>query len=162
MKKTLTLGIVVLGCCLFALTQTSGYYQLPSGSSAGHSQSQSQSYQGSSADQLQFYPGSTADPPAMSANQSAKQKTTVQGCLAQSREGMFILSDASGRNYQLNDSMSRLSQFVGKEIRVDGFGLFNGDAVPGAMSLDLSATQQIDVTRVRKIADKCQTRSGNK
>ena len=159
MKNALTFGIIILGCCISVPAQSSGYYQIPSTSTSEYSHNQAQSYQGNSAEQFQSY---SAEPAAMAANQSAKQKTTVQGCLAQSHEGIFILSDASGRNYQLNDSMSRLSQFVGKEIRVDGFGLFNGDAAPGAMSLDLSTTQQIEVTRIRKIADKCQTRSGSK
>ena len=159
MKKTLTLGSIVLGCCLFALAQTSGYYQSPSGSSAS-----GRSYQGSSAEQFQSYPSNAADPAAMAANQSASQKTTVQGCLTQSADGMFMLSDASGNSYQLNDSSSRLSQFLGQEIRVDGFGIFTGttERVPGAMAArpsDLKGpAQQIDVTRVRKIADRCQTR----
>jgi hypothetical protein len=60
------------------------------------------------------------------------------------------------------------AQFVGKEIRVDGFGIFTGtiDAFPGSMSGNASApkgpAQQIDVSRVRKIADTCQTRFGNR
>ncbi len=160
MKKILTLGSIVLACCLFAAAQTSGYSQSPSGSSAsGYSQNQtgnSQSFSSNSPDQF----NSTAE--------SANQKTTVQGCLSQSADGAFMLSDASGTSYQLNDGSSRLAQFVGKEIRVDGFGLFTGttDTLPGAMTARSSElkgpVQQIDVTRVRKIADTCQTRSGNK
>ena len=152
MKKILTLSGIILGCCLFALAQSSSYYRIP----PGHS------HQGS-AEQFQSY---SEEPAAMSANQSASQKTTVQGCLSQSRDGMFILSDSSGTSYQLNDSTSRLSQFVGKEIRVDGFGIFNGtnESAPGAISSGPSglqaSAQQIDVTKVRKIADSCQTRSG--
>jgi hypothetical protein len=150
MKKTLTLIIIVLGCCLFALAQTSGYYQFRVRSSAS-GYSQDKVYGGSSADPL---------PPAMSANQSA-QKTTVEGCLSQSADGLFMLSDVSGNSYQLNDGTSHLSQFVGKEVRVDGFGLVNRSGpVPGAMSSgSLWPAQQIDVTRVRKIADRCQRRS---
>ena len=161
MKKTLTLGTIVLGCCLFALTQTSGYYQLPSGSASGDSRNQSRGHQGSPADQFQSYSGD--DPMAMSANQSAKQKTTVQGCLSQSADGLFMLSDPSGNSYQLNDSSSRLAQFVGKEIRVDGFGLYNSSsAVPGAISASPISAQQIDVSRVRKIADSCHARPGSR
>ena len=162
MKKTLTLGIIVLGCCLFALAQAGGYYQIPSGSASEYSRDQSRSYKGSSADRFQSY--SADDPMAMSANQSAKQKTTVQGCLSQSADGLFMLSDPSGNSYQLNDSSSRLAQLVGKEVRVDGFGLYNSSssAVPGAISASLATAQQIDVTRVRKIADSCHTRPGSR
>ena len=142
MKKTLTLGTFILGCFLAAPAQTSGYYQIPSRAAAGYSQD-------------------AFAPPAMSANQSA-QKTTVEGCLSQSVDGIFILSDAAGSSYQLNDGASRLSQFVGKVIRVDGFGLFNStsESGPGAMSAEpMGPAQQIDVTRVRKIADRCQKRT---
>jgi hypothetical protein len=161
MQKTLTLGTIVLGCCLAVMAQTSSYQkQTPSGSSTPDFSSQGQ------AGQSQSYPSSSADQsdPAM---QSSNQKTTVQGCLTQSPEGNFMLADASGKQYQLNESSSRLGQFVGQEIRVDGFGIAISESSPGAMS---SATpsgpeelkgsvQQIDVSKVRKVADTCQTSS---
>ena len=158
MKKTLTLSSIVLGCSLFALTQTSNYYKI----------APSQSYQGSSAEQFQSHPSSSKDSATMSANQSASQKTTVQGCLNKSGDGMFILSDASGNSYQLNDSPTILTHFLGEEIRVDGFGIVTGNSepVPGAMASGPSAAQgsakQINVTAIRKIADSCGSRFGNR
>jgi hypothetical protein len=146
MKKTLTIGTIVLGCCLLALAQTSSYpNQGPPASFPGNSIDQSGS--------------------AVSTNQSSSQKTTVQGCLTQSADGFFLLSDASAKSYQLNDGSSRLAQFVGKEIRVDGFGFNrNSEPTPGSMSASPSElngpVQQIDVTKVRKVSDRCQTRPG--
>ena len=161
MKKTLTLGTIVLGCCLVAFAQYSN--QAPSGSStSGYSQDQagpSQSYPSSSADQMQSYPSGSAD--QSYSEQSANQKTTVQGCLTQSADGNFMLADTSGNVYQLNDSSARLGLFVGQEVRVDGFGIFNSEANLGAMASSANQrAQQIDVSRVHKVAESCQSSFG--
>ena len=145
MKKNFRIGTIVLGCCLIAAAQTNSYQnQAPPAS----------------------VPGSSIDQSAPAMNSS--QKTTVQGCLTQAENGSFLLSDASGNTYLLSDGpASSLGQFVAEEVRVDGFGSNrSSEAFPGAMAAGPSqlagSVQQIEVTRINKVANTCKIRPGSR
>jgi hypothetical protein len=169
MQKILTIGTIVLGCCLAGVAQA--------GSSSNENQGATQpNYsQGEAGQTQQANPGQTeqavpgnSEAQSNSAQQSANQKATVQGCLSQSPEGNFMLADAAGNQFQLKGS-SDLNQFVGQEIRVDGTESAIGSSSPGAMSeapagsSELKGSvQQITVNKITKVADTCQTSSGSK
>jgi outer membrane protein OmpA-like peptidoglycan-associated protein len=185
MRKILTLGTIVLGCSLAMMGQTSSYSdQSQSGTSTdqaqptyqaqpapGYTQGQSGQMQPEEQQgQVQTAPGSMAgEEQSNSALQSENQKTTVQGCLSQGPAGSFMLADAAGNQYKLNDSSARLDQFVGQEIRVSGFASAAGETNPGAISSQApsgsqelnGSMQQINVTKVRKVADTGQSSSVN-
>jgi hypothetical protein len=173
MKKILTLGTLLLGCCLAVVAQTGAApNQTPQGAAPSASQ-----------DQMGQPPANQADPaapPAVTPDSSAagqatqekaadpakqtatSQITTVQGCLSQSADG-FMLADKLGKNYQLGGNTSQLAALVGKEVQVTGRTISKGSA-PGSMSSDSSAQPagalaQISVSKVRKIADVCSAAS---
>jgi hypothetical protein len=163
MYKTLTLGTLLLGCCLAAAAQTSNTPNpTPQGASTfpQDQTGQTPSNPASPADPKALPPDASA--PAPSTSGSMAQKTTVQGCLAQSADGNFILSDKSGNSFQLSGDTSQLSSYVGNEIRVDGTAM-NGEAGPGSMSSPVASSpagssesaRQISVTGVRKVSDTC-------
>ena len=175
MRKILTLGTILLGCCLAVVAQTN-YSDQGSSESDQAQPSQAQPGQAQPGDMEQAQPseqpGQSQAPEATepsteqsnSALQSENQKTTIQGCLTQSPEGNFMLADAAGNAYQLNDSAQRLGQFVGQEIRVSGFESAAGEGNPGAMSEAPPSSpqlqgqiQQINVSKVHKVADTCQS-----
>ena len=145
MKKIFTIGTVVLGCCLIAAAQTN-----------------SDPNQGPPAS----FPGSSTDQSAPAMN--SRQKTTVEGCLTRSENGSFLLSDASGNTYLLNDGpASSLGPFVAEEVRVDGFGSNrSSETYPGAMAAGPSqlagSVQQIEVSRINKVANTCKIRPGSR
>jgi hypothetical protein len=153
MKKILTLGTLLLGCCLAVVAQTgSTPNQAPQGA-APSAVTPDSSAAG------QATQGMAADPAKQTAT---SQITTVQGCLSQSADG-FMLADKLGKNYQLGGNTSQLAGLVGKEIQVTGRTISNGSA-PGSMSSDSSAEPagalaQISVGKVRKIADVCSAAS---
>jgi hypothetical protein len=171
MKKILTLGTLLLGCCLAVVAQTgSTPNQAPQGAApSAYPQVQTPSEQASPANPSALPPDSNApgqatqEKAADPAKQTAtSQITTVQGCLSQSADG-FMLADKLGKNYQLGGNTSQLAGLVGKEIQVTGRTISNGSA-PGSMSSDSSAEPagalaQISVSKVRKIADVCSAAS---
>jgi hypothetical protein len=169
MRKILTLGTILLGGCLAMVGQTGSYSdQSQSGATEQAQPNYSQGQQG----QMQTAPeNAPQQEQSNSALQRENQKTSVQGCLTQSPSGNFMLADAAGDQYQLNDSSARLDQFVGQEIRVNGF-VTGASQAPGAMSSEAPAgsqsqalngsIQQINVSKVRKVADTCQSSSINK
>jgi hypothetical protein len=182
MKKILTLGTLLLGCCL-AVAQTGNYpNQTPQGAApSAYPQDQTgqpQSNQAGPADPSALPPDSNApgqaaqDQAAAPANQTAtSQITTVEGCLSQSA-GSFMLADNSGNNYQLSGDTSQLASLVGMEIQVNGVAKSSSASGqssidPGAMSSDSAASAspgafaQIEVSKVRKIANVCSSGSAD-
>ena len=135
MKKSLTLGMLLLGCCLAAIAQTN---------------------------QPTFNP--LAPPQNSSASAPMVRATTAQGCLTQSADGNFMLADASGTNFQLRGDSSQLSSYIGNEVRVDGTPV-GDSATAGSMSSptssDSSASsstpRQFNVTNIHKISGTCAT-----
>jgi hypothetical protein len=133
-KKILTLGTLLLGCCLAAAAQS----QTPSNPTRN---------QGGEA---------AANPPA--AGDTISGTDWARGCLSQSSDGNFMLADSNGNNFQLRGDTSKLNSYIGKEVQVHGSALSNSGMNADAMSSDASAAgsaKQFTVSGVRKLADTC-------
>jgi hypothetical protein len=97
---------------------------------------------------------------------SNSQTTTVRGCLSQSADGNFMLADSSGNSFQLRGATAQLSNYIGKEVKVNGMAMPNSGSNAGAMSSSTSSTSssgatatQFSVSDVHKVADACPTGS---
>ncbi len=177
MKKTLSLGTLLLGCCLAASAQMgSTPNQTPPASTPS-------TFPQDQTGQAPANPSTPADPSALPPDTSASgqmsrdhasqasnsQTTTVEGCLSQSSDGNFTLADNSGNSFQLRGDISQLNSFIGEQVRVDGISIPSSGAGAGAMSSSTSststsptgaaATQQLSVSNVHKVADSCSTSS---
>lgn len=173
MKNALTLGTLLLGCCLAATAQMgSTPNQAPPGSTP------------STFPQDQTVPSHPVNPADRSANPpdtnapgqmthdhagdqagraSSSQVTTIQGCLSQS-QGNFMLADNSGNKFQLRGDTSKLNSYIGKEVKVDGMAA-SGGSNAGAMASSTSTSSgsgtetgtatQFSVSDVHKVADAC-------
>lgn len=133
-KKILTLGTLLLGCCLAAAAQS----QTPANPTRN---------QGGEA---------AANPPA--AGNTISGTDWVRGCLSQSSDGAFMLADSNGNNFQLHGDTSKLNSYIGKEIQVHGAALSSSGTSADAMSSDASAAgsaKQFNVSDVHKVADTC-------
>jgi hypothetical protein len=174
MKKTLTLGTLLLGCWLAAVAQTgSTPNQTPPMSTPP---TFSQDKTGPTpwnptppVDRSTFPPDTKAPGQSESSSQASNfQATTVEGCLSQSPEGNFMLADNSGSNFQLHGDTLRLKGYIGKEVQVEGTAMSNRGAPPSAMASPSSdssgsspgAATQFNVSKVDKVADTCATGSG--
>jgi len=171
MKKSLTLGTLLLGCCLAVVAQTG---QPPAASTPSTfpqdqtGQTPSNPATPSNPSALppdtnasgQMSPDSTQDP----TQASSALATTAQGCLSQSSDGNFILADASGKQLQLHGDTSQLASYIGNEVRVDGTSM-TGNAT-GASSMSSSTSSdpassasssagQFRVTEIHKLSDAC-------
>ncbi len=142
MKKALTFGTVLLGCCLAAAAQTgSTPNQIPPTSTPP-------TFPQDQTGQTPANPSTPADPSALPPDTNAPGKmahdqasetssarpTSIEGCLSKSAEGNFILADSSGNSFQLRGLSSQLGDFVGKEIRVNGMADSTSAPVAGSMN----------------------------
>jgi hypothetical protein len=96
---------------------------------------------------------------------SNSQKTTVRGCLSQSSDGNFMLSDNSGNSFQLRGETSQLNSYVGKEVRVDGIAMPSSGISAGSMASSTStgsSATPFSIGDVHKIADTCPSGSNMK
>jgi len=165
MTKTLTVGTLLLGCCLAAVAQMgSTQSQTPSASTPPiTSQPSSQT--------PTIPPNPSALPPDTSATAgdqssdstqaSSSRPMAVQGCLSQSTDGDFMLADNSGNKFHLRGESSQLASYIGNEIRVDGVAGSKTASSAGAMSsstADAAAARQVNVINVHKISDTCVTK----
>ncbi len=177
--KTLTLGTVLLGCCLAAAAQTgSTPNQIPPTSTPP-------TFPQDQTGQTPSNPSTPADPSALPPDTHApgqmahdratraaeSQATSIQGCLSRSPDGNFILADNSGNSFQLRGSTSQLNNYVGKEVRVNGAAESTSGSTAGAMSAPSSSTSssstsmpstsapvtQFNVSDVHKVAESCPT-----
>jgi len=143
-KQILTLGTLLLGCCLAAVAQTATDPERnQSGEAPANPATAGQSISGQSAN------------PA-----DSSQATTLRGCLSQSSDGNFMLADNSGNNFQLRGDTSQLSIYIGKEVQVHGIGINSSGTNAGAMSSDATGTsagiaKQFTVNDVHKVSDTC-------
>jgi hypothetical protein len=160
MKKTLTLGTLLLGCCLAAVAQTPIFSQI----------GQTPWNPATPVDRSTFPPDTKAPGQSESSSQASNsQATTVEGCLSQSPEGNFMLAEDSGSNFQLHGDTLRLKGYIGKEVQVEGTATSNSGAPASAMASPTSsdssgsspgAATQFNVSKVHKVADTCVTGSG--
>ncbi len=169
MKKILILGTLFLGCCLAAAAQT-GSYRNDQAPSSAPPQNQTVQTPSEQATPSALPPDTNAPEQSMQAADpttqgATSQIATVLGCLSQSANG-FMLADNLGNNYQLGGDTSQLAGLTGKEVQVSGMTISNGVPAPNAMSSDNSMSAdstvvsqgsfaQINVSKVRKIADVC-------
>ena len=160
MKKTLTLGMLLLGCCLAAVAQTPTFPQDQTG--------QTPSNPATPVEPSAFPPDTKAPGHDESSLQASTQATTVEGCLSQSPEGNFILADNSGNSFQLHGDTLRLTSYIGAEVQVEGIATIN--SVAPAMASPTSsessgsssgAATQFNVSEIRKVTDTCATGSGS-
>jgi hypothetical protein len=166
MKKSLTLGTLLLGCCLAVVAQTG---QPPAASTPS-------TFPQDQTGQIPSNPATPSNPSALppdtsatgqrssdSTEPSSANATTAQGCLSQSSDGNFILADASGKQFQLHGDTSQLASYIGNEVRVDGTSM-TGNAT-GASSMSSSTSSdpasasssaaQFRVTEIHKLSDAC-------
>jgi hypothetical protein len=179
MKKTITLGTLLLGCCLGAAAQMgSTPNQMPQRSTPP-------TFPQDQTGQTPSNPTTPADPSAIPPDTHApgqtshaqaadhavqagdSQTTTVQGCLSRSSNGNIMLADQSGKRIQLRGESSQLNSYVGNEVRVDGMAVSKSRATAGSMSSPASPTspasaspaddkgKQFNVSDIHKVADVC-------
>ena len=163
MKKTFTLGVLLLGWCLAAVAQTGSTPNQTPPMSTPSTFPQDQTGQTPSNPATPSSP--SAIPPDTSANgptASNSQTTSVQGCLSQSLDGSFLLVDNSGNSFQLRGDTAQLKDYVGKEIRVNGMAMPDSASTAGAMASSTSGSSesstQMSVNKVHKVSDSCPTK----
>jgi hypothetical protein len=102
MKKTLKLGMLLLGCWLAAVAQTGPPLMSTPPIFPQDQTGQTPSNPATPADPSAFPPDTKAPGQGESSSQASNsQATTVEGCLSQSPEGIFMLADNSGNSFQL-------------------------------------------------------------
>lgn len=166
MKKILTLGTLLLGCCLAAAAQTGSTPNQMPPSSTPSTFPQDQTGQTPSNPVTPAAP--SAIPPDSSApgtQASNSQASTIQGCLNQSADGSFMLADNAGNSYQLQGDSTQLATHLGEEVQVQGIAESTSAAPAGAMSSPTSnsassgsptvAATQFSVRNVHRVADNC-------
>lgn len=170
MKKVISLGTIVLGCCLAAAAQMGSTPNQTPPASTPSTFPQDQTGQTPSNPTSPSNP--SAIPPDTSATRtgqttdqaSASSQASVQGCLSRGSDGNFMLADNSGNNFQLRGDTSQLTGFVGNQVRIDGT---TASSEAGAMSSPSStdssgassgATKQLNVSSVHKLSETCTTK----
>lgn len=185
MSKTILLTITFLACTAWMAAQqgnppSSGYPGSSSsaGQSSGQAGSQSDTQSGSqSGAQTTGQTGSENGQTSGAAGSSGRNgsgNTTLRGCLSSSGGG-YMLTDASGTQYQLSGDTSKLSQHVNNEVEVKGStsgssgygsGSTGASASTGSSAGSQSATgsagtgsagQMFNVTKVKKVSGSCNT-----
>jgi len=178
MKNILALGTILLSCCLAAASQVGS---TPNRNSSSTPPTFPQDQTGQTPSNPTMPSGPSAIPPDTSAtgqmshdHANNSEATTLRGCLSQSSDGSFILADNSGNSFQLRGDTSQLSNYVGKEVRVDGMAGSASGSSAGAMSAPSSpsstssatssgtsaAASQFNVSNIHKVSDACSTGSG--
>jgi len=160
MKKTFTLGTLLLGCCLAATAQT--------GSTPNQSPTIATppTFPQDQTGQTPSNPTSPADPSAIPPDTSAPGRVSnsrtmsVQGCLRRSSDGSFVMASNSGSDFQLHGDSSELNSYVGNEVSVIGSPLPSSGSTAGAMASSTSDSsagqkQPLSVSHVRKVSDVC-------
>jgi hypothetical protein len=174
MKKTLTLGTLILCGCLVAWAQLGSSPNQTPPASTPSTFPQDPTGQGPSS---QMPPDTSAESheqgtdAAQDANQNTGQESqasntrpaTVEGCLSQSSEGDFMLADNSGNKYRLRGESSQLSSYIGNQVQVDGSTLGDTSSAGSTASTSSGSGQssnggtaaQLNVVSVHKLADTC-------
>jgi hypothetical protein len=170
MKKVLSLGTIVLGCCLVAAAQTgSTPNQTPPMSTPStfpqDQTGQTPSNPASPSNPSALPPDTSASPMGETADQaSASSQASILGCLSRGSDGRFMLADNSGNNFQLRGDTSKLSGFVGNQVRIDGTtassraGAMSSPSSTDSSSSSAGATKQLNVSSVHKLSETCTTK----
>lgn len=168
MKKSFTLGTLLLGCCLAAVAQTN---QTPPEASTPPTFPQDQTGQSPSnpaipSNPSQLPPDTSASAPDYSSDSPDAARgpaITAQGCLSQASDGNFILAESSGTQFRLHGDTSLLAAFIGTEVRVDGVPMTGDASNAGSMSSSTSSDSdspttsgtQLTVTEIHKLSETC-------
>jgi hypothetical protein len=90
---------------------------------------------------------------------AASGQKTVQGCL-QGSDGSYMLTDKSGRTYQLRDN-AKLTAHVGHEVRITTTTP-NAIATGSSLGAEATATQQpiLTVEQVEHVSGTCRAAAG--
>lgn len=169
MKKSLSIGALVLGCCLAAAAQMGSTPNQTAPASTTPSTfpqdqtGQTQANPATPTNPSAMPPDTSAAPTADQSSQAGNSQTSVQGCLSRGSDGSFTVADNSGTSYQLRGDSSQLGDFEGTMVAVDG--TITSSSSAGAMASPTSsdspgspsAGRQLSVSHVRKISDSCAT-----
>jgi hypothetical protein len=95
---------------------------------------------------------------------SSANQTTVQGCLSSS-DGNYVITNRSGKKYQLTGDTSKLSAHVGHEVQITGSKTQSGTSSQSATSsgtMSQSSTSQptLEVSSMKHISKTCSSSSG--
>jgi hypothetical protein len=196
MKKPLFVSALVLGASMFVAAQQAPPASTPPTFPSDSTQQQTPAQQRPDAmpDQTAptATPQSTAPDTSAPASQSSSSSQTssqsdqgssssgkaqsIEGCVSQDTgmAGGYVLTDNSGTKYTLAGDTSKLSSFVGQEVKVKGSVAAAGaasssatadqssssasstsGAAPAGGASSASAQQQLTVQNVKKVADTC-------
>jgi Protein of unknown function (DUF5818) len=112
MRKTYLIAAVLLLSAVWAVAQTSPQSTNPGGSSAP------QTSPSSTAPAQQPATPDTSQTSAQS-TQTSTDSNAIEGCVSGSA-GIFTLTDATGKTYQLAGDTSKLNDHVGHQVRIKG------------------------------------------
>lgn len=133
MTKTILLTLTLLSCTAWMAAQSTPQTSTPDSSAQSGAQSSAQA----------------------PADQAKGDETTIQGCLTSSGSN-YILTDASGTQYQLQGDTSKLSSNVNNQVQVKGTaGAGAGSAGATATSSGAGAGQSFTVSKVKKVSGSC-------
>ena len=185
MKKPLFVSALVLGASMFVAEQQAPPASTPPTfpSDSTQQQTPAQQHPDSMPDQTAptATPQSTAPDTSAPASQSSQsdqgssssaKAQSIEGCVSQDTgmAGGYVLTDNSGMKYTLAGDTSKLSGFVGQEVKVKGSvaaGAASSSATADQSSSSASSTsgaapasgaaaqQQLTVQNVKKVADTC-------
>ena|SRR5579863_6761716 len=83
-------------------------------------------------------------------------KTTVEGCLGGSA-GNYILTDQSGKEFNLRGDASKLGEHLNQEVRVTGDQPSTPKSSSTSSTSGSMSNPSIHVTNVEKVSDTCST-----
>ncbi len=158
--KTLMLALTMLCCTAWLAAQTtSGSGQSGSGNTSPDQTSPSS--QTSPSDQT----GSQTDSGSTRTTGNNANETTIQGCLSSSG-GNYMLTDASGTQYQLQGDTSKLQSHANQEVQVKGMASSGSSASGSASDQGMGTqgtgtattagnTQMFTVSKVKKVSGTC-------
>jgi len=141
MARTILLTLTLLCCSAWMVAQSTSSPDTAGGSTSSQSNT-GQSTAGTS---------------------SNSSETTLQGCLSGS-SGSYMLTDASGTQYQLQGDTSQLSSHVNSEVEVKGTsseasaGSASSSGTPSSTAGSSAAggsAHTFNVTKVKKVSSSC-------
>jgi hypothetical protein len=96
------------------------------------------------------------------AGDSKNSKTSIQGCLSGSA-GNYMLTDQSGKSYQLEGETSKLGEHLGHEVELIGKAsgtssesvAASSSTSTGSSGTMSSESLKFNVSKVKKISDTC-------